>query len=132
MPATQDAKDQAQIVASAADDKLATDIVALDVSDKFALADVFVLASAPNDRHIQAIVDNIEDEMRRSGHRPLRREGERDGHWILLDFGDVVVHVMAPEERVFYQLERLWKDCPAVPVRLGAGAEQGSGVGAHR
>lgn len=119
MPATPEALHAAQIAARAAEDKLATDITAVDVSEHLALTDVFVLASAPNDRQVQAVVDNVEEQMRREGHKPLRREGERTGHWVLLDFGDIVVHVMQEEDRLFYQLERLWKDCPVVPLRLG-------------
>lgn len=116
MAATPEALTQARQAALAADDKLATDIVAIDVSEHLALTDVFVIASAPTDRQVQAIVDAVERGMHEAGHKPLRREGERQGHWVLLDFGDVVVHVMRAEDRMFYQLERLWKDCPSVPV----------------
>ncbi|WP_168583679.1 ribosome silencing factor [Gephyromycinifex aptenodytis] len=118
MPATPEALKSAQIAATAAHDKLATDIVAVDVSTHLALTDIFVIASAPSDRQVVAIVDNVEEQMRKAGMKPLRREGERGGHWVLLDFGDIVVHVMQDEDRVFYQLERLWKDCPAVPLEL--------------
>ncbi len=119
MPAPQEIQDLAQVVASAAEDKLATDIVALDVSARFPLADVFVLASAPNERQVASIVEEIEHRLRGAGAASPRREGERDGRWVLLDTGDLVVHVLHEDERLFYQLERLWKDCPPVPLRLG-------------
>ena len=120
MAATQRAIDLARAAAAAAEDKLASKIVALDVSEQLALTDIFVLASAPNDRQVSAIVDNIEDKLRELGVKPVRREGERNGRWVLIDFSDIVVHVQHEEERTYYQLERLWKDCPvvALPVDL--------------
>ncbi len=116
MAATQHAIDLARAAASAAEDKLATKIVALDVSEQLALTDIFLLASAPNDRQVNAIVDSIEDSLRALGVKPVRREGERDGRWVLIDFADIVVHVQHEEERSYYQLERLWKDCPAIEL----------------
>ena len=118
MAATQHAIDLAKAVVEAAEDKLATKVVALDVSEQLALTDIFVLASAPNDRQVTAIVDGVEDKLRELGVKPLRREGERNGRWILLDFSDIVVHVQHEEERAYYQLERLWKDCPAIDLTL--------------
>jgi ribosome-associated protein len=114
--ATQHAIDLARAAAVAAEDKLATKIVALDVSEQLALTDIFVLASAPNDRQVNAIVDGVEDKLGQLGVKPVRREGERDGRWVLLDFSDIVVHVQHEEEREYYQLERLWKDCPAIDL----------------
>ena len=116
MAATQHAIDLARAVAAAAEDKLASKIVAIDVSEQLALTDIFVLASAPNDRQVSAIVDGVEDKLRELGVKPSRREGERDGRWVLIDFGDIVVHVQHEEERAYYQLERLWKDCPAIDL----------------
>ena len=104
------------MAALAADEKLATDVVVLDVSDQLVITDCFVIASAPNERQVNAIVDNVEEKMRVHGHKPIRREGAREGRWTLLDYGDVVVHLQHEDERAFYALERLWKDCPAVPV----------------
>ena len=118
MAATQHAIDLARAAAEAAEDKLATRIVALDVSEQLALTDIFVLASAPNDRQVNAIVDGVEDKLRQLGVKPVRREGERDGRWVLLDFSDIVVHVQHEEEREYYQLERLWKDCPTIDLAL--------------
>jgi ribosome-associated protein len=114
--ATQHAIDLARAAAEAAEDKLATRIVALDVSEQLALTDIFVLASAPNDRQVNAIVDGVEDKLRQLGVKPVRREGERDGRWVLLDFSDIVVHVQHEEERSFYALERLWRDCPLISL----------------
>src|SRR4051812_17911050 len=105
----------ATVAAQAAADKLATDVLLVDVSDRLAITDIFVIATGANDRQVSAIVDEVEEKMRLAGVKPVRREGERDGRWVLLDFLDVVVHVQHSEERVFYALDRLWKDCPTIP-----------------
>ena len=124
MPATDRSLELARAAAAAAADKLATTIVAIDVSEHLALTDVFVIVSAETERQVGALVDEIEDVLRDLKAKPLRREGQRDGRWVLIDFGDIVVHVQHDEERSFYELERLWKDCPAID--LGAvGTEQG-------
>jgi ribosome-associated protein len=102
--------------AEAASDKLASDIVAFDVSEQLVITDAFLVCSAPSDRQVKAIVDEIEDRLLRIGAKPVRREGERDGRWVLLDYADIVVHVQHEEERAFYALERLWRDCPVVPL----------------
>ncbi len=115
MTATEEAIGLSRIAAQAAADKLATDIVLIDVSDRLAITDVFVVATGSNERQVEAIVDGVEEKARLSGRKPIRREGHRDGRWVLLDYGDVVVHVQHSEERVFYALERLWKDCPFLP-----------------
>jgi ribosome-associated protein len=114
--ATADATEIARIAALAADDKLAADVVVLDVSDQLVITDCFVIASAPNERQVNAIVENIEEKLREAGHQPVRREGTREGRWALLDYVDVVVHVQHNDERNFYALERLWKDCPTIEV----------------
>jgi ribosome-associated protein len=109
--------------AEAASDKLAEDILAFDVSDQLFITDIFVLCSASNDRQVKAVVDEIEHRLKQLGERPVRREGERQGRWVLLDYAEIVVHVQHTEDRMFYALERLWKDCPSVPlpdsVRMG-------------
>jgi ribosome-associated protein len=110
MAATDEAIALAIAAAEAAADKLATDIVLLDVTD------VFVLCSAANERQVKAIVDAVEERLMRDGAKPLRREGEQESRWVLLDFGDIVVHVQLAEERIHYAIERLWKDCPVVPL----------------
>jgi ribosome-associated protein len=116
LPATDRAVELAHAAAEAAADKLADDIVVFDVSEQFVITDVFVLCSAPNDRQVRAIVDAVEERLWLLGVKPVRREGEQEGRWVLLDFVDVVVHVQHAEERVYYALERLWKDCPEVPL----------------
>jgi len=112
--ASDSARELALLAAGAASDKLATDITLIDVSDRLAITDVFVIATGNNERQVGAIVDAVEERLRAAGVKPLRREGRRDGRWVLLDFAEVVVHVMNAEERVFYALERLWKDCPVI------------------
>jgi ribosome-associated protein len=113
--ATDHARELALVAAYAASDKLATDVVLIDVSDRLAITDVFVIATGNNERQVEAIVDEVEEKLRLAGVKPLRREGRRDGRWVLLDYSDIVVHVQHAEERVFYSLERLWKDCPFIP-----------------
>ena len=114
MAATAEAVEIARVAVAAAADKLAQDIVVLDVSGQLVITDCFVLASAPNERQVQAIVDGVEEKLRSRGVKPTRREGTREGRWVLLDYTDVVVHVQHTEERGFYGLDRLWKDCPAI------------------
>jgi ribosome-associated protein len=120
MTATEEAVALATVAAQAAADKLATDIVLIDVSDRLAITDVFVVATGSNERQVEAIVDSVEEKARLTGHKPIRREGQRDGRWVLLDYGDVVVHVQHAEERTFYALERLWRDCPFLPFEDAA------------
>ncbi|MBA3250291.1 MAG: ribosome silencing factor [Geodermatophilaceae bacterium] len=115
MTASDDAVDLALRAAQAAADKLAHDILLVDVSEQLVITDIFLIASAPNERQVQAIVDEIEERLRLVGSKPVRREGQQEGRWVLLDFVDVVVHVQHAEERVYYSLERLWKDCPTIP-----------------
>ncbi len=131
MAATEHAYTLAQLAASAAHDKKASDLFAVDVSERLPLTDVFLIASAPNERQVWAIVEAVEERLHREGSRLLRREGDREARWVLLDFGDLVVHVQHQEERQFYSLERLWKDCPAVTLALeGAeGADDADGLG---
>lgn len=116
MTASARAAELAAAAAFAAADKLASDVVALDVSDQLVITDVFLLASAPNDRQVRAIVDAVEERLHGLGAKPVRREGEREGRWVLIDFGDLVVHVQHAEEREYYALERLWRDCPVLEL----------------
>jgi ribosome-associated protein len=110
------ARELAAAAAEAAADKLADDIIAFDVGDQLVITDVFVLCSASNDRQVRAVVEGIEERLRTLGAKPVRREGEREGRWVLLDFIDIIVHVQHSEERVYYSLERIWKDCPVVEL----------------
>ena len=116
MTATDRAVELVHAAARAASDKLATDILAFDVSEQLAITDAFLLASGANDRQVKAIVDEVEDKLRDIGAKPVRREGERDGRWVLIDYGEIVVHVQHEEERQFYALERLWRDCPLIEL----------------
>jgi ribosome-associated protein len=106
----------AVVAARAASEKLARDVVAIDVSDHLVITDVFLIASAPNERQIKAVVDAVEEALDRAGGTVKRREGERDGRWVLLDYGEIVVHVQHAEERIYYALERLWGDCPLIEL----------------
>lgn len=115
MTASDRARALALVAAQAAADKLARDLVLIDVSERLVITDVFVIASAPNERQVESIVDEVEEKLRREGVKPVRREGERDGRWVLLDYVDIVVHVQNAEERAYYALERLWRDCPTIP-----------------
>jgi iojap-like ribosome-associated protein len=112
------ARETLRLAAAAADDKGGEDLVALDVSGPLPLADIFLLVTGRNERNVVAIAGEIEDRLAESGVKTLRREGRAEGRWILLDFGDVVVHVFHEEDRMYYGLERLWKDCPVVPLEL--------------
>jgi ribosome-associated protein len=116
VPATDRAVELAVAAAEAASDKLADEIIALDVSEQLVITDAFVVASADNDRQVRAVVDEIEDRLRHLGARAVRREGLRDARWVLLDFVDLVVHVQQAEDRQYYALERLWKDCPVIEL----------------
>ena len=118
MTATSHALDLVRVAALAADSKQAEDLVALDVSGPLPLTDIFLIATGRNERNVVAIAGEIEDKVNESGVKTLRREGRQEGRWILLDFGDVVVHVFHEEDRLYYSLERLWKDCPASPLEL--------------
>ena len=122
MTAGAQSRDMLRIAASAADSKGGEDLVALDVSQPLPLVDVFLLVTGRSERNVAAIADEIEDKLLEAGHKRLRREGRQESRWVLLDFGDLVVHVFHEQERVYYGLERLWKDCPIVPIELPASA----------
>jgi ribosome-associated protein len=117
VPASDRAHELALTAAQAAADKKAQDIVIIDVADQLVITDAFVLASAPNERQVSAIVDAVEEALLKLPEKakPVRREGERAGRWVLLDYVDIVVHIQHTEDREFYALDRLWKDCPTIP-----------------
>jgi ribosome-associated protein len=117
VPASERSLELALAAAQAAADKKAENIVIVDVSDELVITDVFLIASAPNERQVISIVDGIEEALLLLPEKtkPVRREGERAGRWVLLDYVDIVVHVQHTEEREFYSLDRLWKQCPRVP-----------------
>lgn len=118
MTATDHAIDLTRVAARAASDKLGSDLVAFDVSEPLAITDVFLIVTATNERQVGGIVDAVEEALHRQGTKPARREGHGDNRWVLLDFIDLVVHVMHSEERALYALERLWRDCPRVNLQL--------------
>jgi ribosome-associated protein len=114
--ATEHALDIARIAARAAVAKKALDPVAFDVSERLAITDIFLIVHATNERQVGAIVDAVEEALLKAGVKALRREGDRENRWVLLDFLDAVVHVQHSEERALYGLERLWKDCPRLDL----------------
>ena len=116
MPADERSRHLAVVAARAAADKKAEEIVALDVSEQLVLTDAFVVASGATDRQVRAIVDAVDEAMHKEGARAARKEGVSEAHWVLLDYGDIIVHVQQTEDREFYALERLWKDCPVIEL----------------
>ena len=126
MTASKEALKIVKIAAQAASDKSAENLVALDVTNPMPLTDIFLIASGRNERQVMAISDAIEEALLEHGVKLLRREGKTSGRWILLDFGYVICHVMHEQERMFYSLERIWSDCPVVPLTL-VSAEQSLG-----
>lgn len=137
MSAAERAIELAVVAARAAADKKARELIALDVSERLVLTDVFLVTSGASERQVGAIVDGVEDAMHAAGVKALRKEGVGEGRWVLLDYGDIVVHVQHDEDREFYALERLWKDCPVVPLpedvtSAGGSDETESGTGAER
>ena len=138
MPATEHAASLTAAAARAAAGKKAEHLAAIDVSERLGLTDVFLLASGSSERHVHAIVDAIDEAMYRAGARRRTREGFTDAHWVLVDYGDVVVHVLQNEDRELYSLERLWKDCPTIELPRdlverdgGEGDEEGGPEGAE-
>jgi ribosome-associated protein len=116
MTATEEAVALTRVAATAAADKLGTHIVAYDVSEQLAITDVFLVVTASNERQVSAVVDGIEEALRGIGTKPVRREGDRQLRWVLLDYLELVVHVQHSDERQYYALERLWHDCPRIEL----------------
>lgn len=116
MTVSDKATDLVNAAADAAAEKLAEDIVAFDVSEHLFITDAFLLCSAPNDRQVRAVVDEVRRRLAELGAKPVRREGEQEGRWVLLDYVDIVVHIQHSDERAYYSLERLWKDCPVLSL----------------
>lgn len=116
------AEEMLQLAASAAVSKGGEDLVALNVSEPLPLVDIFLIVTGNSERNVAAIADEIEDTLLEAGHKRVRREGRQEARWVLLDFGDLIVHVFHGEERVYYGLERLWKDCPVVPIDVAESA----------
>ena len=122
MQSPESAEEMLQIAANAAASKGGEDLLALNVSEPLPLVDIFLLVTGNSERNVAAIADEIEDRLIEAGHKRVRREGRAEARWVLLDFGDLIVHVFHQEERVYYGLERLWKDCPVVPFELSESA----------
>lgn len=118
MSAAPESLEMAEVAARAAADKLGHDITVIDVSEQLVITDLFVIASADNERQVNAIVDEVEERLREAGHKPARREGTREGRWVLLDYVDIVVHIQHAEERTLYALDRMWKDCPVIEIPM--------------
>jgi len=115
-------REVALAAARAAASKQAEDIAILDVREVIVITDFFVICTGGSDRQVRTLVDAVEKELRGLGVRPVRREGQSEGRWVLLDYVDVVIHAFAPEERQFYDLERLWRDAPTLDWEDQAGA----------
>lgn len=118
MTATERAIELSRAAAQAAVEKLGTDLIAYDVSDQLAITDIFLVVTASNERQVGSVVDGIEEKLRELDAKPVRREGNRQQRWVLLDYLDLVVHVQHAEERQFYALERLWRDCPVIDLNI--------------
>lgn len=116
MSATTEAIAITRLAAEAAASKKGADLLAFDVSEQLGITDVFLIVTATNERQVGAVVDAVEERLLGISTKPLRREGGRENRWVLLDFGDVVVHVQHAEERKLYSLERLWRDCPRISL----------------
>ena len=116
MPAEEHARQLTIAAARAAADRKAQEIIALDVSERLVLTDVFLVVSGSNERQVRAIVDAVDEAMHKAGAKALRKEGVTESRWVLLDYADVVVHVQHEEDREFYALERLWRDCPVIEL----------------
>lgn len=129
MTASDRATELVVAAAEAAADKLAKEIIALDVSEQLVITDVFLVASGDNERQVRAVVDGIEEALHKLGAKPVRREGLSEARWVLLDYGEIVIHVQHAEDRVFYALERLWKDCPEIPLPASTTVPVGSDAG---
>ena len=126
MPADERSRQLAVAAARAAAEKKAEEIIALDVSERLVLTDVFLVMSGATDRQVRAIVDAVDEAMLAQGAKALRKEGQSEARWVLMDYGDVIVHVQHTEDREFYALERLWKDCPVVELPADVREEQGA------
>lgn len=126
MSATPDAIELARTAARAAAERKAEQIIAMDVSERLALTDVFLIVSGANDRQVRSIVDAVDEAMFKAGAKRKMREGFDEARWVLIDYGDIVVHVQQTEDREFYSLERLWRDCPLIDLPTGADAADGA------
>ena len=116
MAASKQVRDLAQVAAEVINEKLGVDIVAIDMTEQMLLSEVFLIATAQNERQVDAIADAVFDKLASIGEKPIRKEGS--GQWILLDYSDLVVHIQSEELRRYYMLDHLWNDCPRIELRL--------------
>ena len=122
MPASEAVKASTQIAAEAVAEKLGRDMVAIDLSDQLVLSEVFLICSGQNTPQINAIADEVERKMSLAGQKPARRENGPE--WILIDYSDLVVHIQSEELRRYYMLDRLWNDCPIIPLDVNTKAKE--------
>lgn len=120
MAASEESLEWARIAARAAAELKATTVAAIDVSERLVLTEVFLVVSGSTDRQVRSLVDAVDEALLKAGVRRKRREGFDEGHWVLVDYGDLVVHVQQDEDREFYALERLWADCPSIALSVEA------------
>ena len=120
MAASEETLEWARIAAQASAELKATTIAAIDVSERLVLTEVFLVVSGSSDRQVRSLVDAMDEALLKAGVRRKRREGFDEGHWVLVDYGDLVVHVQQDEDRDFYALERLWADCPSIGLSVEA------------
>jgi len=118
--ASEESLEWARIAARAAAELKATTVAAIDVSERLVLTEVFLVVSGSTDRQVRSLVDAVDEALLKAGVRRKRREGFNEGHWVLVDYGDLVVHVQQDEDREFYALERLWADCPSIALSVEA------------
>lgn len=111
-----ESKKMALLAVEALEDKKAEDITIIDISEVSVLADYFIIADGNNKNQVQAMVDNVQEELFKAGYEMKQMEGYREGNWILLDFGDIIIHIFDKENRLFYDLERIWKDGKEVSI----------------
>ena len=103
-------KEMTKIALKALDDKMAMDVKVIDINQVSVLADYFIIASGSNQNQVQAMVDNVDEMMTKAGYEPKQIEGTKNSSWILMDYGDLIIHVFDEENRLFYDLERIWRD----------------------
>ena len=120
MAASEESLEWARTAARAAAELKPTTIAAIDVSERLVLTEVFLVVSGSSDRQVRSLVDAVDEALLKAGVRRKRREGFDEGHWVLVDYGDLVVHVQQDEDREFYALERLWADCPSIGLSVEA------------
>ena len=109
-------KEMARLAVKALDEKKGVDIKVIDIHDISVLADYFVIASGSNQNQVQAMVDNVEEHLGSAGYEPKQIEGSKNSSWILMDYGDLIIHIFDEENRLFYDLERIWRDGKEIPA----------------